>query len=238
VVKIKRLIKLCRLWGLAAFAGTLAIAAGGCAPRAVDEDAPVPASSAKSGFGQTRDALTFCRFGPKLKVLEQVFTPTPADTLRTENTGWVSRLWSSVVRGDDPKGCSGTAKIQTVSWECGESTEAESHADRLLRQMLPLAEAECKKHCESRTHNCHGIFQPQARCGLMTDTEDAVAAGERYRCGKGCAGKGFIYCSIYDAGFKTDDPVLIAPQLPNCRCVPVSPSAGAPERTRLSQNGP
>jgi len=135
--------------------------------------------------------LTFCHFGPKLKVSDQVMASDK---------------------------CTGTAKVQGVMWKCVPSDKVETEIVGFQRQLIEVAAQECKRHCERREKGCKGLFIAPSSCGLATDREDAVIMGKRQGCRKDCQGRAFAYCSIYDAGFRTDDPELMIRQTPNCRC--------------------
>ncbi|MCM2322763.1 MAG: hypothetical protein NDJ90_05840 [Oligoflexia bacterium] len=142
----------------------------------------------------SEEFMAYCGFGPKVKVVAAA-----------ERTG-------------DFSGCAATAKIQAVQWECGKSEGVTARVERFRKQLLPLARTECARYCASRGKGCRGSFQAPSRCGLETDLEEALAAGKRLGCRPDCAGPALSYCSLYDAGYRVDDPALIARQAPNCVC--------------------
>lgn len=116
--------------------------------------------------------------------------------------------------------CSGTAKVQGILWRCGKADEVGDSVTRFRERLAREAKAECEKHCERRASGCRGVLVPVTRCGLETDREDALAMGKRQGCGPNCPGPAFTYCSLYDAGFRTEDPDRVRKQTPNCRCIP------------------
>jgi hypothetical protein len=175
---------------------------------AIGQDTSVSSGSKDEG------ELSFCRFGPKLKVL----SPTVAG----EGMGAAGSALSQASQGSptSPDKCSGTAKIQDVLWECNQPSKISTTLDRFRRKIAEDAKAECELHCSRRASGCKGKFVMPAKCGLETDREDAVELGKRLGCRSDCEGKAFIYCSLLNAGYKSEDPELIAKQKPNCRCEP------------------
>jgi hypothetical protein len=144
--------------------------------------------------------LTFCDFGPKFRVLEpKIENPKSSDH------------------------CTGTAKIQGVLWACADNGRNEQLVQDFRRRLNTQAERECQKHCSARQLGCEGHFLAPGRCGLQTDAEGAVALGKRMGCRKDCSGQVFSYCSLYDAGFRSEDPEKVSKQTPNCRCERVFP---------------
>ncbi len=136
--------------------------------------------------------LTFCHFGPKLKVIDPVVT------------------------GNDS--CAGTAKIQGVLWECAPSSQVGERVRKFHSQLLDQAKGACEEHCANRAPHCKGALVFTSRCGLRTTEDDALIVGKRFGCRTDCAGGAFAYCSIFDAGFRTGDARDLASQSPNCRC--------------------
>jgi hypothetical protein len=155
----------------------------------------VSSAGAPAASSDEDGKLTFCHFGPKMKVIE---TAAP--------------------QSESGDSCSGTAKIQGVMWECGGVEQLSSKTERFRKELQKLAEEECSKHCSNRVRGCQGKVVRPFRYGLQTDSEDAIAAGKRVECGAGCPGQAFIYTSIYDAGFRTEDPSRTGKQAANCLC--------------------
>lgn len=140
--------------------------------------------------------LTFCTFGPKIKIVEPKFKTSA--------------------------GCNGTAKIQGVLWECTPSLRAEAQIVDFRQKMLRLATKECSEFCRARGEGCLGRFEAPAKCGHETNREEASSLGKSFGCRKDCGGSSFVYCAIYHANFRTEDPREIADLPPNCRCIPSS----------------
>ena len=138
--------------------------------------------------------LSFCLFGPKMKVL-------------------------SVVKDHEGDPCTGSAKVQGVLWKCEAPDRVEDMTPDFRNQLNKLASAECAKHCAGRSPGCKSQFTQKVHCGLETDRENADAMGKRLGCRSDCAGPSFAYCSLYDAAFQTDDRERMKTQAPNCRCV-------------------
>jgi hypothetical protein len=149
-----------------------------------------PASSADEG------ELTFCHFGPKLKVLFPADTGKPGDK------------------------CTGNAKVQVLQWDCVPPEKAEKTVEDLRKALIAQAAEACTRHCANRTRDCIGKFDIPPKCGLGTDREDATILGKRFGCRSDCSGGAFAYCALYNSGFKTVEPELMAKQAPNCHCVP------------------
>jgi|GEM_PF-5642802 len=139
--------------------------------------------------------LTFCQFGPKIKVIE-----------------------TKLLEPKDKNACTGWAKVQGIFWACGAADQNDMQILNFRNHLSKDAEVRCLEHCAARANGCEGIFKSPLRCGLQTDTADAAAMGSRLGCRKDCMGKAFTYCSIYDAGFRSEDPPKTAKQLPNCQC--------------------
>jgi hypothetical protein len=149
--------------------------------------AEIDAEEAKTG------PLTFCRFGPKVKILEPRKDPLGS-------------------------GCPGGAKIQGVFWECTTADRVESKIQDFRKSLTDIAIAQCKKFCANRAPGCEGKMDTVFRCGLQTDREDAVIMGKKLGCRKDCTGKAFAYCSLYNIGFLTDDVQFMETQPTNCHC--------------------
>jgi hypothetical protein len=146
--------------------------------------------------------LTFCHFGPKMKVLDPVVGKAgQAQAPRTDL-------------------CTGSAKIQGVLWECGSLDRLEGRVAGFRERLFGLARKECERHCGARAKGCVGRMEKPEKCGLETDREDAITMGKRMGCRKDCAGPHFAYCSLYDGGFRSEDPEMISKQAPNCSCAP------------------
>jgi len=144
------------------------------------------------------DWLRFCRFGPKM----QTFEPVIADSSGKNK-------------------CAGTMKIHGVMWACSTKEQATGKNAQYLTQLRKSGQAMCEKLCKSRSKSCSGVFEAPQKCGRETDDEDAYVVGQE-ACRPDCSGKYFSYCALYDTGFKTKNPNLVAKQKPNCRCVSVA----------------
>lgn len=138
--------------------------------------------------------LSFCRFGPKMRVLQPV-------------------------RGSKP--CEASAKIQGLLWECVTTDQVAGRVADFTKRLSELASEECEKFCRGEGRRCRARFTPPSECGLQTDLEEAVAAGKKFGCRKNCGGQAFSYCSIYDAGYRLDDPAMVSGKAPNCVCTAV-----------------
>lgn len=146
-----------------------------------------------SAWADDPDQLTFCTFGPKLRVLEPE-------------------------TNDSKDKCTGSAKVQAILWECVPGMEVNGKVSDFLFKLNRAASAECSKHCSKRASGCQGKFVASKNCGLGTTREEAMIMGKRQGCRKECSGDHFAYCSIYDAGYRTVDGDRIATQKPNCFC--------------------
>jgi hypothetical protein len=152
-------------------------------------------ASAAHADGLEEGKLSFCRFGPKIKI-------------------------THVVVDDKPKGnvCNGSAKIQGVMWECQSPEKVEELVYGYRKNLGKLASDECTRHCESRASHCKAKFLTPQACGLTVDHEDALALGKKFGCRADCSGNAFVYCSLFDAGFQTEDDARMAKESPNCYC--------------------
>ncbi len=168
---------------LGALASVLVVLAAAAPARA-----EITEEEAKSG------PLTFCSFGPKVKMLEPRREP-------------------------EKKGCVGGAKIQGVQWICTTPDKAESHVQEFRKTLVAEATKQCKAFCAKLAPRCEGKLDSVFRCGLQTDREDAVVMGQRLGCRKDCTGKAFAYCSLYNIGFLTDDVKYMETQPTNCHCL-------------------
>ncbi|MCM2276651.1 MAG: hypothetical protein NDJ89_01075 [Oligoflexia bacterium] len=156
-----------------------------------------PAISARADIfsrSATDEAMAYCTFGPKVRIVATADKP------------------------EDRTGCAGSAKIQAVQWECASFDGISARVERFRKKLVSLAEAECGRFCASRAKGCQGRFQAPTRCGLQTDYDEGIAAGKKLGCRSDCAGTALSFCSLYDAGYRTDDPALISKQAPNCLC--------------------
>jgi hypothetical protein len=140
--------------------------------------------------------LTFCHFGPKLKVLFPETSGKPGDE------------------------CTGNAKVQVLQWDCVAPEKVERTVEGFRKALVKQASEACTKHCTARGRGCTGKFDISPKCGLGTDREDGQILGKRFGCRGDCSGKAFAYCALYDSAFKTVEPELMAKQPPNCHCVP------------------
>jgi hypothetical protein len=151
---------------------------------------------AQAGPGE----LTFCRFGPKIKILEPR-------------------------KPDFTKGvCDGEVKVQGVLWECVPSTKVESTVTKFHTQLTREAVVECKKFCARLAPGCEGKFDQAEKRWLLTTREDAVVMGQEFGCRSSCSGQAFAYSSIYNVGYLTDDVAFIAKQPVNCKCFKPRPA--------------
>jgi hypothetical protein len=153
----------------------------------------------KNPFSENSDktkpekGLTYCRFGPKITLHEEVHS----------------------VSYD---ACPGTVKIQGVLWKCDKAENVEARLGEFLKELTAEAKTLCEKHCESRSSSCVGSFKLQDRCGLSLEPSVAEREGPNFGCRTACDGRAFTYCSLYSAGFMPYDPVLMKPYPANCVC--------------------
>lgn len=140
-----------------------------------------------------QDFASFCAFGPKVRVLSPVH---------------------------DGDRCKGSAVVQALIWECSTLGAVSAKLDAFRRQVAQVGAEECAKHCRRYGKKCRGKFDVPSRCGLETDSGEAAAAGRQFGCRKDCGGQAFIFCSIYHAGYRLQDPSLMANARPNCHCTP------------------
>lgn len=145
----------------------------------------------ESGKG---DHLAYCAFGPRLRV----FAPDAAKKGK----------------------CEGEVKVQALMWDCNSPDRVADRVTEFRNKLMGLATKECQKYCSNLAKNCTGKFSVPLHCGLESDQEEAIAAGKKFGCRSDCKGQALIFCSIYDAGYRLDDPVLLAKAAPNCKCVP------------------
>jgi hypothetical protein len=145
------------------------------------------------------DELTFCKFGPKTKAIEKAVVVAPQGAT-------------------DP--CTGIGKIQGVMWECTEPGKVERRVEEMRERLNEVAGDQCRKLCAERAPGCQGKLIVRASCGLQTSRDEAVLLGKRFGCRKDCQGPAFSYCSLFDAGFRTEEPVLTPKQPGNCQCRP------------------
>ena len=145
--------------------------------------------------------LTFCKFGPKVRVLTPK-EPPEADV------------------GSKKNQCEIHIRVQALMWECQTPTHVDASLGSFLKELNSAAEEKCKVYCSTRGTRCVGNFDKAAKCGLGTDTQAAIKLGQdEFKCRKDCSGGvGFVYCSLYDAGFQTDIPAMTAKQAANCHC--------------------
>lgn len=141
------------------------------------------------------DTLVFCKFGPKIQVIASNLTK------RAENS------------------CEGDVKVQGVLWQCAPSVQTSTKNLEFRKTLIELGGNECEKFCQTRGEKCHGKFVEPRQCALQSDMSGAAELGKDFGCRADCEGSAFIYCSLYDADYRTDDPPRIAKQAPNCRCV-------------------
>jgi hypothetical protein len=142
--------------------------------------------------------LTFCKFGPKVRILTPKEPP----------------------EADRKDSCEIHVRVQALIWECETPTHVDATLSNFVTQLNSSAEQKCRTFCSNRGRKCVGRFDKAKKCGLGTDTQAAIKLGQdQFKCRKDCAkGVGFVYCSIYDAGFQTDVPEMTAKQPANCHC--------------------
>jgi hypothetical protein len=142
--------------------------------------------------------LTFCKFGPKVRILTH---QEPAERERKND-------------------CEIHVRVQALMWECETPTHVDGTLATFVSQLNSSAEQKCKTFCSGRGRKCTGQFDKAKKCGLGTDTQAAIKLGQdQFRCRSDCAkGVGFVYCSLYDAGFQTDIPEMTSKQSANCHC--------------------
>ena len=145
------------------------------------------------------DYLSYCKYGPRLKTIEPTAGPKK--------------------HNDAADQCTGSIKVQGVAWECA-PPETTLTKNRQLREILTAdAKAECEAQCSKRSSGCHGKFVQPSKCGLENNAKDATALGKEFGCRPDCAGPAFVYCSLYDGNYRTDDRELVLRQPSNCDCV-------------------
>src|SRR4051812_36589428 len=116
-------------------------------------------SIALADSGLEENKLSFCHFGPKIKITNVVIDELPAGNK-----------------------CAGTAKVQGVLWECGTPDKVDQLVYSYRKNLSQLADEECTRHCEGRSRGCLGRFRPPTACALTVDREDAVALGKKFGC--------------------------------------------------------
>ena len=179
------------------FAGTSVRAADESQDKIRFKFAETGGPQGKPGGGPEDTGETmYCKFGPKLKVLQ--------------------REVLSEARGGD--GCQGSAKIQGVRWSCDDVNNNDNFVNDFRKLLMTSAQESCEELCRSRGRGCKGRLISESHCGLQTSREESEQMGKHMGCKSSCPGKAFIYCSIYDAAYRTDDPARIARKEPNCRC--------------------
>jgi hypothetical protein len=157
------------------------------------ETSPAPSLAQMSEEEAKTAPLTFCRFGPKVKMLEPRREPKQ-------------------------KGCGGGAKIQGVFWECTTPDRVETTIHAFRKTLAEEATRRCKEFCAKLETGCQGRMDSIFRCGLETGREDATIMGKKLGCRNACTGRAFAYCSLYNIGFQTDDVKFMETQPTNCHC--------------------
>jgi hypothetical protein len=147
--------------------------------------------------------LSFCEFGPKAKVVA---------------SKTVKKFGKNKEKSRGSSKCVGTAKVQAFQWKCGTLNEVGQLSLKYLKNLVSEARDRCEVHCEERGKGCKGVLTVPSKCGLKVRPNDSAQYGKEFGCKKDCDGQSFIYCSLYDAAFETDNPALIARQRPNCHC--------------------
>lgn len=144
--------------------------------------------------------LTFCRFGPKVRV----FPVNPSASNRAGP-------------------CDTSARVQALIWECSAPDQVGVKVDGYRKLIRDSVRAECEKYCRSQGSGCQARVDSRvtgmSQCGLETDLEEATAAGQKFGCRSDCSGKAFAFCSFYDTAYRINEPGLLARVAPNCHCV-------------------
>ncbi|MEW6057402.1 MAG: hypothetical protein AB1540_12390 [Bdellovibrionota bacterium] len=121
---------------------------------------------------------------------------------------------------DSSDSCSGTAKIQGISYKCGRPEETEVRVSRFLEDLKIKGRKQCEAFCQARGKDCHGVFTAPQKCGFTLNSRQAAEYGQHMaRCNPDrCEGTAFIYCSIYQASYLRFEESMMKKKEPNCRC--------------------
>jgi hypothetical protein len=168
---------------LAALVAVMAGSAGG-SDAVDDSDAP--------------DELTFCFFGPKMKVIHPVEFKDPAE-----------------VRTDV---CPAPVQVQGLRWECTTADKVLRKLEEFRKQLYEQAKQECERYCKEKSvGKCAASLDVAQNCGLETRANAAVM-GKKMGCRHDCSGRALAFCSLYNAGFTSGNPEILAGDPPNCHC--------------------
>lgn len=145
--------------------------------------------------------LSFCSFGPKMKV----FVPAGSQEARDGR-------------------CPAPVQVQGVQWECLSKDKADKSVENFRQALESQAKEECDSYCKAKSTgaSCTGRLDTSQVCGLQTGSADAAAVGKRMGCRTECSGQAMAFCSLYEADYTSGNAAVLAGQPPNCHCIPSS----------------
>lgn len=149
--------------------------------------------------------LSFCSFGPKMKVFVPATSPGSPE-------------------GERDGHCPAPVQVQGIQWECLQKEKTEQSVDEFRLALQAHAKEECDSYCKGKSTgaSCTGRLDVSQVCGLQTRSVDAVNVGKKLGCRVDCPGQAMAFCSIYNADFTSGSAEALAGQPPNCHCAPSS----------------
>lgn len=145
------------------------------------------------------------------------FQPAMSDQfMLCERKPYAEEVGSVVVYS---KTCQASAKIQSISFECGILEESMEYRPKALAGNNKAAQKECDKFCKSVSRNCVGDYSPMTLCGFSIPFEREVPVGrDVINCPSRCKGQAFHYCSVYHGSYFGYERDIFKKVYPNCHC--------------------